>query len=308
MFDERELRNQVAADEAIQLIERMRPSLCYAPSVPTPEDPYGGQLYFHRSTHPVRVLVPGNGWGKSAAMGHEANAWATHSNRWQITPRWPVSMIWFGPGLSQWQKLRKELLEPNCFDQPYQYKVGDHTYEWRDGSRLEFRSYEAGWSVEQGVNPDIVFFDELPPWDLFREMEMRRRGKRKTRYVIAATQTMGTSWMEEVLYLRWLDHHKTQGLDEDAAMRVQTHDYIWCWPRGGIRSNPGMTSEDHKHYEQNIVYSSEAERRVRLGGGFGDWSGAAVFDLGGVRWMQDRAKLLVPVVANGSIIEDRRAA
>jgi hypothetical protein len=244
----------------------------------------------------------------SACMGHEANAWATHSNRWQKTPDHPVSMIWFGPGSSQWRKLRKELLEPYCFDRPFEYRIAENAYQWPDGSRLEFRSYEAGWFVEQGVNPDIIFFDEMFDQALWIEMQMRRRGRKKTRFVIAATQTLGTSWMEEDLYRRWLDHHLGLGLSEEEGMLAQKHHYIWCWPIGGIKDNPVMTVEDINHYEQNIVFSSDAERKVRLRGGFGDWSGTAVFDMAGVRWLQEQAKLVVPLIENGTIVVRQEAA
>jgi hypothetical protein len=289
-----------------------RPSMKYEPSSPNKTDPYGFQLAFHRAGHTIRFLCPGNRGGKTSGMGHEVNAWATHSNRWQRTPAGPVSMIWYGPGLSQWGSVRHELLERFCFDKPHQYKLGDHCYVWPDGSRLQWRSYEAGWTVEQGTAPHLVLFDELPPWDLFREIQMRGGGDVQTRIVVAATQTMGTSWMEEVLYRPWLKWHQERGLDEEGAMREQSHKYIWCWPRGGIRSNPAMGQKDFERYETDIVYSSEAEKNVRLHGGFGDWSGASVFDLAGVRWLQEQAKRAMAakqyITLNGSIIPHEKEA
>jgi hypothetical protein len=243
-------------------------------------------------------------------MGHEWNAWATHSNRWQITPMKPISGIWFCPGYAQWDKIRKEVLEPYCFDKVgWRYLKSEYTYVWPDGSALQARSHEYDWTVEQGTNPDLVLFDELFPQELWTEMQMRRRGKTKTRYVVSATQTQGMSWMHDALYAPWLEHHKQKGLGEEDATRQQLHPDFFVWPLGGLRANPAMTEEDFRWYESSIVYSSEQEKKVRLGGGFGDWSGAAVFDLAAVRWMRDRARQFKEVVTkDGSIVPYMEAA
>jgi hypothetical protein len=310
--NDEKLRIQIEADDQIAQLERMRPSMFYKPSRPSERDPYGGQYLFHRAPHAVRFLCPGNGWGKTAGMGHEVNAWATHSNRWQNTPAHPVSMTWFGPGESQWNKIRQEIFEPFCFDKPYRYLKGEMAYLWPDGSRLDFRSHAAEWTVGQGTNPDMMLFDELFPFELWVESQMRRRGTRKTRFVIAATQTLGMSWQHEAIYGPWLEAHKKAGLDEDQAMLKQLHPDIWCWTKGGIKSNPSMTEQDINWYYNSVVYSSDAEKRVRLNGGFGDWSGASVFDTRGVLWMQEQARKLHDakefVTLNGSILPVKEAA
>ncbi|WP_428936908.1 hypothetical protein [Fontivita pretiosa] len=253
---------------------RLRPADYYNPH-------HGGQLQFHKAPHTVRCLFPGNGFGKTTAAGVEVNWWVTHSHPWQQIPRRPLIVIWCCETFKQFKILRTQL-EEQCFDRPFRFNKGDNLYSFEGGpfpgSQMFLVSGDASWTHVQGINPDLVIFDEEPPEALWNEMKMRRRGLRKTRYCFAATATRGMTWMYRDLYVPWLKHHADQGLDELAAMCAQTHPTLWVWPRGGIDSNPGADRGDRAWYHSQ-TFNSDAERSVRLGGGFADFSGTPVFDL-----------------------------
>lgn len=240
-------------------------------------DPHmAGQRQFHRAPHIVRCMFPGNGFGKTTAAGTELHWWMTHSHPWQKTPAWPIIAIWVCETYKQFKMLRTQL-ESQCLGRIPFNKV-DHTYTWPDGGMCFLVSGDSSWAHIQGINPDVVFFDEEPPEALWNEMKMRRRGLRKTRYVFAATATKGMTWMYRDLYLPWLAEHANQGLDEQAAMDNQLHPRLWVWARGGIHDNPGADAGDRDWY-QSQTFNSSAERAVRLSGGFADFSGTPVFDL-----------------------------
>ena len=109
-------------------------------------------------------------------------------------------------------------------------------------------------------------------------MKMRRRGMRKTKFVFSATATQGMTWMYRDLYLPWLQHHRRLNLTEEEATSRQWHPRLWVWARGGITSNPGADAGDRDWYASQ-TFNSEAERAVRMNGGFADFSGQPVFDL-----------------------------
>lgn len=222
----------------------------------------------------------------TTAMAIEANAFATHSARWQPVPTHPVLMLWFARAYAQVDLLRVQL-QANVFGRGAEWRATDQQWRWPDGSVLVVGSADRAtdWTRWQGVPADLVCFDEEPPLSLWREMAQRRRTDRKTRYVLAATATEGGSWMEQELYRPWLEHHQARGLDEERAIAVNDHPETWCLSIGGIDDNPGADAKDHAWYH-NRRWGSEEERRVRLRGGFWHGVGSAVFDAEGLAWMR----------------------
>lgn len=242
-----------------------------------------GQEQFHASKHTIRCLFPGNGWGKTTAAGCEVAYWVEHKHPYQPTPQWPVQILWFAQEFRQWELLRPQI-EAECLPAGWNWNDQKHRYEWGDGSMVWVISCDRDWTYIQGINPDLCVFDEQPPLKLWREMQMRRRGRRKTRYIFAATATEGESWMEKELWQPWLDAHGGSG---EQARKEQRHEHIWVWDRGGIDSNPGADETDRKWYHQT-TWSSDEEKRVRLHGGFGRFNGRPVFSLEGLAAMEAR--------------------
>lgn len=250
-----------------------------------------GQRQFHQAPHIIRALWPGNGFGKTRAMGTEAAWWATHRHPWQVTPKWPVVIIWACETYKQFEILRAQL-DSECFGPErgpatpggWKFEKKNNCYVWPDGSKMFLISGDGSWTHIQGINPDLCCLDEEPPGKLWSELRMRRRGRRKTRFCFAATATQGLTWMYRDLYVPWLKHHQAAGMTVDQAVEAQTHPLTWAWPMGGIASNPGADAGDRAYYAAQ-TFASEAERSVRLFGGFADFSGQPVFDLAAMESM-----------------------
>lgn len=258
-----------SASEMIEEARRRQPSLFYRPH-------NNGQIQFHSSRHVIRAMFPGNGWGKTRAMGTEVAWWLDHAHPYQDTPTWPIQAIWFCAEFRQFEILRVQL-ETECFSAGWVWNEQKHTYRWKGGDTMFVASYDRSWTHLQGINPDLILFDEQPPLPLWREMLQRRRGRRKTRFAVAATATEGESWMESEIYKPWVMHHEQQGLSIDRARDAQTHEFTWVWEHGGIDDNPGADAGDRRWYHTRTWASAE-EKRVRLFGGFGSYNGMPVFD------------------------------
>lgn len=284
-IDVEELRARVAAHQRIDLMRELRPWLFYRANDK-------GQLHFHQAPHIVRCLFPGNGFGKTRAIGTEVAWWVHHCHPYQVTPRWPIIAVWCAETFKQFGMLRPQL-EHDCFGPErswrnptgWKYNKSEHRYTWADGSTLWLISGDSSWTHVQGINPDAVFFDEEPPRALWNEFQVRRRGVRKTRFHFAATATQGLTWMYRELYLPWLQLHEARGQDEAAAMLAQRHPKVWAWTQGGIQDNPGADAGDVAYY-RSLTFASEAERGVRMHGGFADFSGLPVFNVEAVLAMK----------------------
>lgn len=252
-----------------------------------------GQQQFHRAEHVFRICAPGNGWGKTAAIAAEVGYWiagfcpilSPDENRTRY-PQWPRIINIVVTKFDHWEKIRKDW--EKFWPKGWSFNGQRHVYTWPDGSQCFLISGEGDWKNEQGTNPDLIAFDETCPASLWRELRMRRRGQRKTRFIFAATQTQGLTWMYTDLYQPWLQWHAKRGYTEDMAVDVQGHEFddpelagvpgIWCWPYGGAGDNPANSAQDVALYRQ-ATFGSDIEKAVRMQGGFRDFSGKPVFPL-----------------------------
>lgn len=273
------------AYDVLRIAKEARPWLDYVPHE-------RGQVQFHQSRHPIRLLVPGNGFGKTRAAGTEAAWWVTREHPYQPLPKWAPQVIWMCPDYRQWA-LKLSEYENEWLPAGGRYDEEEHSYEWSGGAKLWVLPYERSWKSNQGINPDLVIFDEEPPKQVWREMRMRRRGWKKTRFAIAATATGGDSWMEKELYEPWVKHHADLGMTVEDARGRQLHPDIWVWDIGGIDDNPGADAEDRAFYHRT-TWSSDAERRVRLFGGFATFNAMPVFDPEGVDHLRGQAEQAKP--------------
>jgi len=284
---------------------RMHPADWYEPHhtcTRAPQDPAlagysrvgkpSGQLQFHQSTHAIRFMAPGNGWGGSQACACEVDAWMRHTNRWQATPPHPIHAVWIAPTLDQFDALYHDLLRPKCWGAAARFSsegaLGGKRLVWPDGGFLQVVTHRTSWTDVQGTNPDLVVFDETPPRMLWMEMMQRRRGETKTRYIGKATQTEGITFMAETAYKPWLAYHAERGLGEEEAMAAQLHPFLWVWPKGGVHDNSGLSVEDDLWYESQR-WATAKEREVRLFGGFKSFVANGLFDESALDRLRARA-------------------
>lgn len=263
--------------------QRVKPRSWYALGREDVPESARMQLHFHRSPHVIRAMFPGNGAGKTTAAGVEVDMWIQHSHMFPdqnpIQPH-AISVLWVCLYLNKLDNLRQQL-EDECLTAGYKWNEQKKKYTWASPAlgSLTFGSNDGDWESFQGGAWDLVVVDEECDSRLMRELLMRRRGRRQTRYVIAATATRGKNWMYSWVYKPWLDFHGSLAMSEEQAMLEQRHPTIWVWPRGGIENNPGAGRYDKEWYDNALRTATPAERRVRSFGGFQDFNASPVFDL-----------------------------
>jgi hypothetical protein len=244
---------------------------------------FQGQAQALASTHTYRILVPGNGWGKTTCMAMDADMLMQRVDPFKPdllpNPDRPTVAIWVTQKYQQFEMMRPDL--EAIFTPGWKWQEQKHVYVWPNGSRLFVLSSDSDWTAIQGVQIDAVYFDEHPDRKLWVELLYRRRGKKRTRYMVAATMTQGLTWFvrDQIQPVeQWAIEH---GYTTQQRLMFQDHPKIFLWDVGGIADNPEMTEEDFEHYE-SITAAGDKERRVRLHGGYADFTGQAVFDQAGL--------------------------
>ena len=237
-----------------------------------------GQVQFLQSRHKMRVAIPGNGWGKTTAMGMAADMLIQKDDPYNpdLLTKWPTIGIWVCQKFQQMDIIRHQL-EEEVWTRPWKWNESKHKYIWPNGGELHIVSGDSSWEHIQGVPVDFVCFDEHPERRLWNELYFRRRGKRKTRYMVAATMTLGLTWFVREIVQPWEQFHAQRGLGGKEARESQLHPDVWVWDVGGIQDNPAMDQDDIDHYNA-AGHASDKELQVRLKGGYADFTGEAVFD------------------------------
>jgi hypothetical protein len=288
------IKNFEIIQRAHEFLKARRPSSMYIMGRQDWPEKDRFQLQFHKSTHIIRGLFLGNGAGKTTVVGIEADYWLQHKHPYQEeqqVPKWPIQILWVCQSFQQMGELRKQL-EADCLTSGHRYNETKHQYTWPNGGTLTIFSTDSDWENIQGIPIDLCVVDEECDPKHWTELTMRRRGKKKTRYIIAATATQGRRWMYHDIYVPWLEKHADAGLTEDEAMRQQLHPTIWCWAKGGLEDNP-LSEHDTdgiKWYEASLVRVNPNMRKVRLKGGFASFNASPVFDIVAVERQQVQHK------------------
>lgn len=283
-----------------------RPSDCYQDFVPGRDPARCYQWQFHRAPHVIRAMALGNGAGKTTAAGVECDWWLQHRHPYLDVPKHRIQVIWVTMKYAQLDMLREQL-EAVCLTGGWRWNDKYHKYVWPNRSEMYVVSNDSDWGTIQGINPDLVAIDEECDARLWRELQMRRRGRKQTKYVIPATPTKGKRWMFTDLFEPWSKHHAAAGLTIEQAMVAQRHPYVWMWPMGGIEDNPIATPDQVDWYERGVTYGSDAERQVRRHGGFADFNTSPVFDRAGLDAIEHWQRRLNHFGLDGELVVRDRA-
>lgn len=238
-----------------------------------------GQLQALYSQHIYRILVPGNGWGKTTLMAVDAELLLQGTDGFKpgVLPRHrPATAIWFCQKYQEFEIKAHEIEQ--VFTPGWRWNGRHNMYKWPNGARLFILSADSDWTAVQGVQIDAVYFDEHPDRKFWNEMQFRRRGDYKTRYMVAATMTQGMTWFVQSVIQPWEKWMKERGYSHQQALQEQPHPTTFVWDTGGIEDNPIMTEEDRQFYA-SIETVTEREMAVRMQGGYADFSGEAVFNI-----------------------------
>ena len=224
--------------------------------------PYPKQDAFHRSSCLGRYVAGANRAGKTDAEVMEAIWWCTDTHPYLKRPeswgsgpirgRFVVVDIVKGvediilPKLKRWCAA-SDLVNGKFEDS---WDARQLVFTFKNGSTIQFLTHGMDLDKHGGVPLHFVFFDEIPPQNVFNENMMRLIDFRGF-WVIAATAVQGMGW---------------------------TYDYIWePWEEGKLTSvecfqfkqsdNPYLEADEDERGDYYIAMNDE-ERTIREEGAF----------------------------------------
>lgn len=240
--------------------------------------PYPKQEEFHRSPCLGRYVAGANRAGKSDAEVMEAIWWCTNTHPYLERPeswghgairgRFVVVDLVKGvediilPKLKRWCATSD--LVNGSFEDSWDNRTGIFTF--KNGSTIQFLTHAMTLDKHGGVPLHFVFFDEIPPQNVFNE-NMMRLNDYKGFWVIAATAVGGMGWTYDKIWEPWEndDEFKT------ATGTKKIRDFLFCIQLKQS-DNPYLEADADERSLYTIAMD-DAERQIREEGAFTAKSG-----------------------------------
>ena len=232
--------------------------------------PHAGQLPIIKDPANKRIVVCGNGFGKTAEAVNEA-LWALDGFNTVTQAHTPVPSkvivvldapekvndVWL-PELRKWREITDEQLHKR--GKPYYTEIS-----WPNGSILRFMFHLQEEMAFESLESDFVICDEPPPRAVWIALLRSGRKKlRKARYLLVGTP-IAQAWLREY-HTEWLKGNFTD---------TNFH-------KGETAQNAANLAEGY--VEDFSKHLTEAEKRTRLFGEFFNTDGMALAGL----WKRER--------------------
>lgn len=169
--------------------------------------PHHKQLCFHMSDYWGRDYSGGNRSGKTYAAVVEDIWWATGTHPYLETPLPPVRGRVVGTDFTDGIgkvliPMFKRLLVPSMlFGDSWDiaYNKQERTLTFKNGSTIDFMSYDQEIEKFAGTSLHFIHYDEEPPKGVFDECQMRIADT-EGRFWISMTPVNGLTWMYDTVY------------------------------------------------------------------------------------------------------------
>jgi len=240
--------------------------------------PYPKQEEFHRSPCLGRYVAGANRAGKSDAEVMEAIWWCTNTHPFLKRPeswghgairgRFVVVDIIKGvediilPKLRRWCATSD--LVNGSFDDSWDSRT--LTFTFKNGSTLQFLTHGMDLDKHGGVPLHFVFFDEIPPQNIFNE-NMQRLNDYKGFWVIAATAVGGMGWTYDKIWEPWENDEEFKTSTGTKKIR----DFLFCIQLKQS-DNPYLEADADERSLYTLAMD-DAERMIREEGAFTAKSG-----------------------------------
>lgn len=189
--------------EELELLDEMEYRRKENPLKYAERHPKQSQAY--RAKQPTRALFWGNRVGKTewGAMEVARYMLGEHEHR-EIDL--PVEVLSICPSFdAQAETTQKKLLKyipESQIEDTATIRKG--IYSWiklKNGSLINFKSYEQGRSKFQGAAKRLIWFDEEPPHDIWQECLVRQEAGVPLDIILTMTPIKGMTWIYDEIYL-----------------------------------------------------------------------------------------------------------
>lgn len=164
------------------------------------------QKEFFASTKPIRVLFWGNRVGKTEGCAQEVARYALGKHEFRKVYV-PVEIWCACPSYD----LQKETSQKKLQTYLPEDQIAHITYvkagTWgevllKNGSRINFKSYEQGREKFQGAGKRLIWFDEEPPKDIWEECTVRAEAGVDLDIIMSMTPVKGMTWVYDDLFTK----------------------------------------------------------------------------------------------------------
>lgn len=141
--------------------------------------PHKGQMPFHRSTAKIRAMFGGNRSGKTEAGGAETGFYAKQSQEYRSRPMRKDVKILVGSESNEYNrdvivpKLRKWISKSHIVKEVRIQRGFVDFWELAGGGLIKFKNYEQEADKWAGDDYDLIWLDEQPPHDIWKECLLR---------------------------------------------------------------------------------------------------------------------------------------
>ena len=261
-------------EEKITLLEALKEKRKRKAAARTSFQPHAGQLTIINDPHPKRLLICGNGFGKTA-LGANETLWAVRGFNpvTKVTTSVPARVIvvldapekvtdtWL-PELRKWATITDEQLHKR--GKPYYTEI---TFD--NGSVIRFMFHLQEPLAFESLESDLVILDEPPPRAVWIALLRSGRKKhRKARFLLLGTP-ISQPWLREY-YAEW----QKGNYPDTMFFKMSTE------------MNRENLSEGY--IEEYAAHLTEREKRTRLHGDFFNTEGMALASL----WRKERHAIL----------------
>lgn len=163
------------------------------------------QSAFYKAQQSTRVLFWGNRVGKTEVGAMEVARYmlGQHEYRdiippvevWAICPSFDSQMETTQP------KILKYIPKSKIVDTTTIRKGIYSSITLKNGSRVNFKSYEQGREKFQGAGKRLIWFDEEPPHDIYEECVVRQEAGQPLDIILTMTPIKGMTWVYDEIYL-----------------------------------------------------------------------------------------------------------
>lgn len=241
--------------------------------------PHQKQLFFHTSKDHIRLYIGGNRSGKTYGTCVEDIWWATGTHPFIKTPPPPVRGRVVAVDLLQGVDqiilpIFKRLLVPSqlkgeSWERAYNsYK---RILTFKNGSTIEFMSYEMKTEKFAGTSRHFVHFDEEPPKNIYDECMARVIDTEGSAW-ISMTPVEGITWLYEKIYKPVAEAEDRETIHSDTELgevyRSEAEETTIV--EVSTDENPHLTELGKKRFFKTL---DEADRAARSRGSFVQKSG-----------------------------------
>jgi phage terminase large subunit-like protein len=173
-------------------------------------EPHEKQIDFHSSPARKRLFLGGNRSGKTVGGATESVQWLTNRHPYLETPPPPVrgrcvSVDFVNgvekivkPEIARWMPAGD--LYGDCWEKAFDKET--RTLSLKNGSQLEFMSYDQDVDKFAGTSRHFIWFDEEPPRDIYVECLQRLIDTAGSFWITMTPVDGMSSWVYDDLYLQ----------------------------------------------------------------------------------------------------------